>query len=147
MNCHIINPFSDELMIWDEITNQYKLTETALIRRGIDIRGKLAKNKANSPEYVINGFIETVSDMIYNYLHQFAVDTNRQDCFMAQLQSFRPILYRALLQQAIYMRRNGQLDLSLDDNVRKNAISPQAIQTLNTTIAEIGTAITYRGVW
>ncbi len=133
-------------MIWDEITNQYKLTENALIRRGLDIRGKLAKNKANSPEYVLNGFIETVSEMIYNYLHQFSADNNRQDCIMSQLQSFRPILYRALLQQAIYMRRNGQLDLSMDDSIRKNAISPQAIQTLDTTVAELGTAITYRGV-
>lgn len=142
----LIQPYSDELMTWDDITNQYKLTEKALIRRGLDIRGKLARNKANSPEYVLNGFIDTVSEMIYNYLHQFSANNQAQDRIISGLASLRPILYRALLQQAIYMRRNGQLDISPDENLRKNAIAPQSIQTLNTTIPELGAPITYTGV-
>lgn len=142
----LIQPYSDELMIWDDITNQYKLTEKALIMRGLDIRGKLARNKANSPEYVLNGFIDTVSEMIYNYLHQFSANNQAQDRIISGLASLRPILYRALLQQAIYMRRNGQLDINPDENLRKNAIAPQSIQTLNTTIPELGAPITYTGV-
>lgn len=142
----LIQPYSDELMIWDDITNQYKLTENALIMRGLDIRGKLARNKANSPEYVLNGFIDTVSEMIYNYLHQFSANNQAQDRIISGLASLRPILYRALLQQAIYMRRNGQLDINPDENLRKNAIAPQSIQTLNTTIPELGAPITYTGV-
>ena len=142
----LIQPYSDELMIWDDITNQYKLTEKALIMRGLDIRGKLARNKANSPEYVLNGFIDTVSEMIYNYLHQFSANNQAQDRIISGLASLRPILYRALLQQAIYMRRNGQLDINPDENLRKNAISPQSIQTLNTTVPELGVPITYTGV-
>ena len=142
----LIQPYSDELMIWDDITNQYKLTEKALIMRGLDIRGKLARNKANSPEYVLNGFIDTVSEMIYNYLHQFSANNQAQDRIISGLASLRPILYRALLQQAIYMRRNGQLDINPDENLRKNAIAPQSIQTLNTTVPELGVPITYTGV-
>ncbi len=141
-----IEPYSDELMRYDELTNMYYLTEEALIRRGVNLRARLTMTNAPSPEYVINGLLETVSEMIYNYIHDFSHNNCRQDMIINTSSQARSLLYKALLQQAIYMLKVGNLSLSVDEDVRKKAIDQNAINTLNTTITEVGASITYLGV-
>lgn len=142
----VIQPYSDELMRYDELTNMYYLTEQALKRRGIDLRTRLAMTNSPSPEYVINGLLETVSELIYNYIHEFSLSNCRQDYIINSFSQARSIVYKALLQQAVYMLKVGNLSLSVDENVRKLAIDNSAKATLNTTITEIGASILYRGV-
>lgn len=141
-----IQPYNDELMYFDDATNHYILREQALIRQGIDLRSRLAQTKAPNATYVINGLLNTASDMIYDYLHKFSVDNARQDCIVATLPSLRAIIQKAMLQQAIYILKVGNLSLSVDDNERQKAIDYSAINTLNTTVKEIGVPITYMGV-
>ena len=142
----IIQPYSDELMKFNEARNMYFLTEQALIQRGIDLRTRLAMTQCPSPEYVINGVLETVSEMIYNYIHEFAHDNEYQDKIINHIEQARNVVYRALLQQAVYMLKVGNLSLSIDENIRKRAIDQNAKITLNTTIVELGRPITYMGV-
>ncbi len=142
----LIKPYSDELMRYDELTNMYYLTEQALIRRGIDLRARLAMTNAPSPEYVITGLLETVSELIYNFIHQQSHNNCRQDEIINRVEQARSIVYKALLQQAVYMLKVGNLTLSVDENVRRHAIDTSAIATLSTTITEIGASILYRGV-
>lgn len=142
----VIQPYSDELMKFDEARNMYFLTEKALVLRGIDLRTRLSMTQCPSPEYVINGLLETVSEMIYNYIHEFAHDNEYQDKIINHIEQARNIVYRALLQQAVYMLKVGNLSLAIDDSVRKRAIDDNAKITLNTTIKELGRPITYIGV-
>lgn len=141
-----IQPYSDNLMRYDSLTNMYYLTEEALVRRGIDLRTRLAMTQAPNPEYVINGLLETVSEMIYNYIHEYSHFNSLQDKIINHIEQARSLIYKALLQQAVYMLKVGNLSLSIDDAVRRRAIDQNAKQTLNTTIAEIGRPITYAGV-
>lgn len=142
----VIQPYSDELMRYDELTNMYYLTEEALIRRGINLRARLVMTNSPSPEYVINGLLETVSELIYNYIHEFSMDNEYQDKIINHIEQARNIVYKALLQQAVYMLKVGNLSLSIDESVRKLTIDKSARITLNTTITEICRPITYTGV-
>lgn len=142
----VIQPYSDELMTFDEGRNMYFLTEEALVRRGINMRYRLAMTQAPSPEYIINGLLETVSEMIYNYIHEYAHDNEYQDKIINHIEQARSVIYRALLQQAVYVLKVGNLSLAIDDAVRRRAIDDNAKITLNTTIQEIGRPITYIGV-
>ena len=139
-------PFNTDTRIYDDVTGQYILTEQALIRIGIDLRGRLARTRAASPENVINGVLTSVSDMIYNYIHSFSVHNEEQDGLIACCEGARVIIERAMLKQATYFIFNGNLNLSTDDNIRNKAISPEAISILNRTIREIGSSILYTGV-
>jgi len=133
-------------MIFDEATCQYRLTEEALRRQGIDLRSRLARTRATSPEYIINGVLTTVSDMVYNYIHEFSVRNDCQDTVIANCEGARAVIERAMIKQALYVIFNGDLTLSVDDNVRSKAISPEAVSVLNKTIREIGSSILYTGV-
>lgn len=133
-------------MIFDDVTGQYVLTEQALIRKGTFLRERMAKTRCPSPEYVINGILEDVSDMVYNYIHDFNIDNDRQDYIIANLNSARDIIENAMIKQAEYVIKEGNLYLSLDDNERSKAFSDQAHKILSRTIKEIGTSIIFTGV-
>lgn len=139
-------PFNTETMIFDKASYQYILTEEALRQQGVDLRNRLARTRASSPEYIINGILTTVSDMIYNYIHGFSVHNNCQDDIIATFEGARRIIERAMLKQALYVIANGNLNLSVDDNERSKAMSPEAVSILNTNIREIGSSILYTGV-
>jgi hypothetical protein len=139
-------PYNTDTMIFDEVTGQYILTEQALINKGTFMRERMAKTRCPSPEYVINGILEDVSDMVYNYIHDFNDDNDRQDYIIANLNSARYIIERAMIKQAEYVIAEGNLYLSVDDNERSKAFSNQAHKILSRTIKEIGTSILYTGV-
>lgn len=140
-----IKPYNDDLMYFDELSGHYVLREQALIRQGIDLRGRLASTKAENATYIINGLLQTASDMIYDYIHDFNTANERQDYLIASIEGARPLIQKAMLQQAIYILKVGNLSLSVDDNERRKAIDYSAIRTLNTTIRELGVPITYSG--
>ena len=84
--------------------------------------------------------------MIYDYLHDFSMDNDRQDALIASIPSLRAIIQKAMLQQAIYILKEGNLSLSVDEDKRRKAIDYSAIKILNTTVKELGAPITYAGV-
>lgn len=137
-------PYSDENLIFKD--GMYYLTEKGLIKKGIDLRARLAAGKAVAPEYTINMILETVTLTIYDYIHQFNLDNPAQDRVIANLPSLRKIIQTALEQQALYLISLGDQALTLDDAKIKHMVSPHAKMTLDRTIPELGVPITYMGV-
>lgn len=113
-----MNPYTDDLMRWDESTGRYYLTETALIRQGIDLRSRLGRSP--SPEYVINGLLTRTTALVYGYIHEHNINTQKQDALIAETPSMRDIIYNALLAQAVYVVYNGDLSISVKPEEREN---------------------------
>ena len=140
-----IEPYSDELLKYDESTNKYYLTEQALIREGLPLRDRLAEGSAPSAEYVINGFLKRVTGVIYAYIHNYNADNEKQDYLISHLPSARTMIYNALINQAIYMYHNGDLTLSKDRADKEAAYDTVALSELNRTLPEIQCSILYTG--
>lgn len=64
---------------------------------------------------------------------------------MEYIKWINKILFKAMIEQVMYMFKVGILDDSLDINERAMAISPAAIRELNVTVPELGVCILYRG--
>lgn len=140
-------PYSDDLMIYDEGTNKYYITEQALIQSGIDVRYRLAAGKCSNPDIVLQNFLRRVSFVIYNFIHRYSLYNSRQDNLIAQVPELRPILYEALTSQAQYMWTNGDLTMSTAERKRAMAIDIQAQDVLNTALRSLGNrSILYNGV-
>lgn len=140
-------PYDDDFMRFDKITHQYVLTEAALISKGIDIRARMAATATVSPENVIQTLVETVSDMIYQYIHDQSMDNDTQDWMIAHNPRLRLLIQRAMLAQAVHVINLGNLYLSSRAEDRENAINTVAKSLLDNVISCAGTSITYRGEW
>lgn len=143
MTC--IKPYSDNLMRWDEVQRRYFLTETALVGQGIDIRSRVLYSHSPAPENIINGLLNTVTAMIYGYIHEHNTNTRIQDDVIASFADARVFLYNALLAQAKYVWFNGDLSISPKKEERDAAISPVAMQELGQIIPDVGRSILFCG--
>lgn len=143
-----IKPYDDELMIWNDADEMYYITEQALVRKGIDIRSRLAFNKASSPEYVIQGVITDASNDIYGFIGEYAGYNHMQKQLIATVPSLRRKIYRALLEQANYNILQGRLSMSAEADKRTPNIyiCTTARQILSETVKELGCSILYTGV-
>jgi len=137
---------NDNYMIFDELTNQYKLTEKAILRMGIDLRSRLAERKAPNPEMIIERFLDDVSTTIYAYIHDCNINNERQDWLIRHTESGREYVYRAMLQQAPYLLKNGNLLYSVKPEERAVAVIDSAKAILSRPLRETGRALTYAGV-
>ena len=140
-----MQPYSDDIMIYNELTGRYILTETAIENNGISLRARLSANRTINPTTVINSLLTRASDMIYNYIHAFNIDNRHQDYLIANIPELRIIIYRAMLQQVEYILMNGDLSRSVDKDKRDIAIDASAKQTLETVVPSLGVPITYIG--
>lgn len=140
-----MQPYSDDLMIFDEISRHYILTEDALKINGIQLRERLMRRRGIDASAIINRVLRRASDMIYNYLHRFNNDNNRQDEMIANYPSCRRIIYQAMLDQVEYILINGDLSRSAEEDKRRLAIDENAKEILNTYVPELGVALTYAG--
>lgn len=138
---------SDNIMIFDEISKQLILTEQATLDNGIQLRARLSRKKNTDPTSVIMSLTRRVSNIIYNYLHQFSLNNMAQNEFIASNEECRYIVYRAMIEQLEYMLMNGDLSRSPEISKRQLFIDESAKQTLNTVISSIGIPLTYTGVW
>lgn len=144
MNCKTY-PYDDDNMVFNKITGRYVLTENAFIAFGYDIRSQIVQGGMVSPENIIQGFLRTVSDLVYGYIHKFSADNMRQDRLIATLPSLRGIIMQAMLYQAAYVYLNGNLSLSTKPEERDRTMDSTCIEMLNQTAPEIGTSILYVG--
>ena len=138
-------PYNDEFMEFNKLTNKYQLTERALLAHGIDIRAMMGPEPSVDPTYVINQVVRRTSQLIYNYIHQFSTNTQRQDMIIATTPSMRPKMFEILGAQAVYMIDNGDLSLSTDPEEKKRAIDDVAKGMLAEEISEYGVSILYGG--
>ena len=144
-NC--IRPYSDDYMIWDENTHHYILTEKALIEKvGLNLRARMGDRSLITPEIAIKSFATTVSDMIYQFIHEHNVDNARQDFLIGTVPELRRIIQRAMELQAVYVSVQGNLYLSTKAEERAVAIDYLAKSILGTVVPCLGISILYSGV-
>lgn len=136
---------SDNLMRFDERKNRYILTEEALTQSGCSLRSRLEYNRSIDASTIIARHLERVSQVIYNYIHKFSDDNNRQDELISSLAALREIIYEAMLCQSEYMLMNGDLSRSVEVEKRALAVDENAASILDKTVPELGIAITYCG--
>lgn len=142
----ITYPYSDEYMIFDETTGRYVLTEKYLIEKiGVDLSANVNERGAVNPQILVKRFLTEVSDDIYEFIHQYNVNTARQDWLIAHLPSLRGIIQKAMDKQFVYSRLNGLLGYSADKDVQTQGICPKARDTLMQIVPELGFSILYTG--
>jgi hypothetical protein len=138
-------PYSDELMRWDEGDKRYYLTEQALIESGTDVCAMLAANDAVNADFIINRVLKHTTTQIYNYIHKQSTNNTRQDAWIEKVPSLRAIIYDALLLQAEHLLSVGDPTRTLERDKREMGVDVNAIEKLNTTVAELGVPVTYSG--
>ncbi len=140
-------PYSDDYMYFNEQTNHYELTEKALTESvGLNIRARIAESALVNPEVAIRSFCRTISDMIYQFIHQHNVDNHRQDCLIAAVPELRQIIQKAMEYQAVYVANVGNLYLSTKPEERAVAIDYLAQSTLGNVVPCLGISILFGGV-
>ncbi len=143
----VMRPYSDDFLYWDENTHHYVLTEKALIEStGINIRERMSETALVNSETAIKSFTRTVSDMIYQFIHEHNVDNARQDCLIASVPELRQIIRRAMEYQAVYVMNVGNLYLSIKPEERAVAIDYLAQSILGNVVPCLGISILYSGV-
>lgn len=145
MIVQMIEPYDDDYMVFNKITKRYMLTEKAFIDFGYDIRNQIIDGGLTTPESIIYGFFRTVSDMTYAYIHRFSGNNVMQDRFIACVEELRPIIMQAMLYQAAYVYRNGNLSLSTKPEERDRAIDDTCKDILSQNVNCLGTSILYLG--
>ena len=140
-------PYSDTYMTLDPITGQYVLTEEALVGNGTNLRAKLEYNRSVNASAIIMRHLSRVSEIIYNFIHSYSNENERQNHLIRMLEPLKVMLYRAMIAQSEYMLLNGDLSRSVEADKRKMAIDDNARLILERTVPELGTSILYSGCY
>lgn len=140
-------PYNDDYMIFDEHSNRYVLTPKCVLERfGVDLEASVDTNDGANAQVKAQAFLRVISNNVYNYIHQFSVDTQRQDYWIAKIPSLRRIMQRALEAQCLYCQWNGTLSYTALKEARELAVCPEAIAELESVVPELGATILYCGI-
>lgn len=141
-----IQPYSDDYMIYDERSGHYILTEKALVDKiGFNLRARMNEIALVNPETALNSFLRTVSDMIYQFIHEHSLNNRRQDMLIATVPELREVIQRAMEYQALYVSNVGNLYLSTKPEERAVAIDYLAQSVLGNVVPCLGCSILYCG--
>ena len=139
-------PYSDDYLFYDENTGHYILTEKALMENvGINLRARMGDTALVNPEVAIKSFTRTVSDMIYQFIHEHNIDNARQDRLIATVPQLRQIIQKAMEYQAVYVINVGNLYLSTKPEERAVAIDYLAQSVFGNVVPCLGISILYAG--
>lgn len=142
-----IRPYSDDYLFYDETTEHYVLTEKALVENvGVNLRERMAETALVNPDTAIKSFTRTVSDMIYQFIHEHNVDNRKQDRLIATIAELRQIIQKAMEYQAVYVLNVGNLYLSVKPEERAVAIDYLAQSVLGNVVPCLGISIIYGGL-
>lgn len=134
-------PYNDEYMTFDVLTGHYVLTEKfALERYGLELYESVNDRNSANAQIAVNAILRQVSNVIYNFVHEFSVHNKRQDCIIATAPHMRNVIMQAMGEQLVYMSQVGDLSRSTDPEKRKLAIDENAKRIL------IDSGICYCGV-
>lgn len=137
---------SNDYMKYDETTGRYLPTELLLTEKcGIDVRGRLFGNGTANVDGVISFFLQSVSDIIYDYIHGFNVNNLRQDIILSTNAAAFVFLRKAFEYQSVHMWMVGDLTYSTDARERENAVNQKAKAVLGSVIPDFGRSILYSG--
>lgn len=135
------HPYSDDFMIFDEMTGHYVLTaKFALDRYGLELYESVNERNSTNAQIAVNAILRQVSNLIYNFIHNFSIYNKRQDCIIATDPRMRKVIMEAMGEQLLYMSQVGDLSRSTDPEKRKLAIDETAKEIL------INSGICYSGL-
>lgn len=124
-------PYNDEYMVFDEVTGHYVLTaKFALDRYGLDLYENVNDRNSTNAQIAVSAILRQVSNIIYNFVHQYSVHNKRQDYILATVPSMRNIIMEAMGEQLLYMSQVGDLSRSTDPEKRKLAVDENARRIL-----------------
>ncbi|MBO7214003.1 MAG: hypothetical protein J6V66_00750 [Clostridia bacterium] len=133
-------PYSDDYMTYDYTLHRYVLTEKDILDNfAINMTARF-KN-ANT----VHTVLKQVSMQVYNYIHEYNVNTEIQDYIIAKTEKGREIIKQAMEQQLLYWLTVGDLTRSTDKDKRAVWFDDNAREILYQGIPEIGTPIVYTG--
>lgn len=142
-----MKPYSDDYLFYDKTTGHYVLTEKALVENvGVNLRERMAETALVNPDTAIKSFTHTVSDMIYQFIHEHNVNNRKQDHLIATVTELRQIIQKAMEYQAVYVLNVGNLYLSVKPEERAVAIDYLAQSILGNMVPCLGISIIYGGV-
>mgnify|MGYP006987490873 FL=1 len=140
-------PYSDNMMIWDEVSGRYYLTEEAMRAAGCELRANLSDTLTTQADTVIRVFLRRVTQQVYAFIHAHNARTDIQDAFLAHLPDLRGILMEALITQATYNYLSGDLSFSTDKEEREMKLQDEVKDILDTYVPCLGRSILYTGSW
>ena len=150
-------PYSDEYMTYSLDDHRYTITSAYVLQKtGIDLSKVLNPGYSSQPQRLAEQFLDEISSEIYNWVYEHNQNNLYQEFVMAKSPDFRNYLQRALLEQVLYVLRNGDLLQYSGVNLKsgqiidpsiltERAISINAKRELNKIIPGYGIAITYQG--
>lgn len=116
-------PYSDNMMVFEEASGRYYLTEEAMRAAGCELRANLSDTMTAQADTIIRIFLRRVTQQVYAFIHAHNARTDLQDAFLAHLPDLRGVLMEALLTQATYNYLSGDLSFSTDKGEREMNIN------------------------
>lgn len=150
-------PYSDEEMVYNYEEHRYVITKEYVFNKtGIDLDRVLNPGYTSTPQKLSEQVLDEISSEIYNWVYEHNQNNLYQEFVMAKSPDFRVYLKRALLEQVLYVLRNGDLLQYSGVNLKtgqvidpklltERSIAINAKRELNKIIPGYGIAITYQG--
>lgn len=150
-------PYTDTAMTYDTDDHRYILKhEYVLDKTGIDLQKVLNPGYTSSPQQLSQHFLWQISLDVYNWIYEHNQDNVYQEYLLAKHPLLRDNIKSALLEQVLYVIRNGDLTQYSGVNVKTGqimdqrllvqaSIAPNAQRILSQIIPGVGVAITYQG--
>lgn len=150
-------PFSDDAMTYSLADHRYVLTTGYVLEKtGIDLSKVLDPGFSSQPQALANHFLDQVSSEIYTWIYEFNQNNLFQEYMLAKSCDLREYLKRAMLEQVLYMLKNGDLSQysginvksgqTIDQNIIVNAsIAPNTKRELNKIVPGYNIAVIYQG--
>lgn len=142
----ITYPYSDEYMVFDNVTNHYILTEKYVTEiLAIDLDERITDRTTINPQAMKNRLLRMASNHVYNFIHEHNINAEMQDYWISVTPSLRPIIQQAMGEQLTYILQVGDLTRSADLSKRSVWFDKSAQDILAQTVPELGTSILYTG--
>lgn len=153
MNNVIIEPYDDELMIFDPILKQYQLTEKGIFQGlGVNLGDDLYTGASANPSMEAVRVIKKVSRIVYNYLYSGCMRPDQQELDLHYLSFMRPIVYQMLVAQMEYYLGKGDpayIDSETIEkdkwNRRTGRVAQDVIELGDRIIPQLGRCLKYLG--
>lgn len=150
-------PYSDNAMDYKLEDHRYVLKAQYFWEKtGIDLHKVLNPAFSDQPQMLAEHWLDQISIDVYNYVYDCNADNPVQEYWLAKTPSLRDNLRDAMVQQAMYVLKNGDLnmyagvDLKTGKVIQREvltncALSPNATRILNRIVPELGISITFQG--
>lgn len=154
---NIIYPFNDNTMTYDNVTHRYILTpEFVLAQTGINLNQVLNPAFSVEQQQLAQQWLNQISHDLYMWVYEQNANNVVQEFWLACIPTLREYIRDAMLQQVLYVLKNGDLNMYSGVNLKSGqimdkrllvqvAVAPNAQRELNRIVPELGIAITYSG--